>query len=82
MRLAILRVIDDGGQLVPRDQENITCFENPCPIRLYDPGFTGNEPDQHMMFEGNFRLEEFVFITTQLDIRRYVSGFVFHECSS
>jgi hypothetical protein len=78
MRQSVFRIIDDGGQLVPRDQENITGFEDPGPLGLHDLRFPRNEPDQHMLLECYFGFEEFIVVATQLDIRCYVLGLVFH----
>lgn len=49
--LAVLGVINNRRQLVPRNQENITFLKMVGRIGLYNFGFTGNEPNQHMVIE-------------------------------
>lgn len=78
MRQTVFGVIDDRRKLVPRDQENVARLEYPGLVGLDDFRFPGHEPNEHVAFEHDFRLEKLVFVARKLDVGREVFRFVFH----
>ncbi|MNI43543.1 hypothetical protein D3C73_978760 [compost metagenome] len=79
MRQAVFRIVDNGCKLVPRNQENIACFKNEGRFCLYNLGFPGYEPYQHMVIEHQLGFEELVLIAGELDVLSQVFGYMFHR---
>lgn len=78
VRQPVFRIVDDRGEFVPGDQENIPCPEAKSRFCLYDFCFSRDEPDQHVVIKHQVGFEQLVPVAGKLDVFGQVFGYVPH----